>query len=237
MLEGEFLFAALGGRPMQQAMGIEGVVDAVARIEGESQLGATSTNGFAIGCQLLRRRAVLARQMFADIFALGGKCSSTSMSPATRAIAASSDLRPMAHQGQTTSETKSIFNGSGLAAEVMGSTRGRRYSNRCGFASRNQAMLIRPTTCIDSVADRLMTTAWMQEVEPRLQLRSRVDPRSKGRKPANQERPSATVPCVAMHMDVRVSRAQDAPERPLPSPSMAIPLKASAPARPHSVAP
>ena len=64
---------ALDLGPVQQAVGVEDVVDAVAPLhaEGEAQLGAALADGVADGLLLLRGGAIFLRQVLGDVLAAG----------------------------------------------------------------------------------------------------------------------------------------------------------------------
>jgi hypothetical protein len=86
----------------------------------EAHLGRPLADHGAVGGGLLRGRAVFAADVFDDVLALGrdlgvqlerlkGDVGGDPLAPSALSRAVSSPPSPTTHQGQTTSETKSIF--------------------------------------------------------------------------------------------------------------------------------
>ena len=73
MLERSLPVLALEPRPVQQAMRVEGVVDAAAlvHVEGEAERRAARADAFAVLRGLLRRDAVFLRQVLDRVLAFG----------------------------------------------------------------------------------------------------------------------------------------------------------------------
>ena len=120
LLERELL--ALQAGPVQQPVGVEGVVDELARAEGEADAGAALADhglgfgdlgrGAAVFCRGSRRWPRPADPSAGSVRRDAWRCGHRPRHPARQRLLQRG--RPIAHRGQAISETKSILRGAGM---------------------------------------------------------------------------------------------------------------------------